>query len=279
MIVINLNTISMLLDILKPMATPARGAGEAFLATASAPEMEQTLFTAPGAAAMTRLSAVETVRARILLAVEHGLLAPGSKLPRVDHIAAGLEVSPITARRALESLVLDGALVRRPGRGGGTFVTDQPPALHDSAVSAYRADEHAIRNLIDQRSLMETAIVYAAAQQATEEQCDELDALIAASQRATNWLDHHVPDAGFHRFVAQMSGLQEASAYLAVYEALLKYFVPYPMEQLEEGRDEHRAIVRAFRSHDADAAIAATQHHVDSLRHEMFLALPRVGDR
>lgn len=236
--------------------------------------IDRTLFSAPGAAALTRLSAVETVRARILLSIEHGLLAPGSRLPRLEAIAAGLEVSTITARRGLESLVEDGVLRRVPGRGGGTFVADAPPTLHDTGVSAYRADEQAIRHLIDQRILMESAIVHAAALAATPEQCDELDRLIAQSQQAADWLEHHVPDSRFHHLCAEISDLPEVPAYLAIYESLLKYFVPYPMEQLEDGRNEHRALVAAFRAHDPVAAVAITRTHIDALRREMFLALP-----
>lgn len=241
-------------------------------------DVDLALFSAPGSAALTRLSAVETVRARILLSVEHALLAPGSRLPSVDLIAAGLEVSAITARRGLESLVNDGVLVRRPGRGGGTFVADVPPHLSDSSVSAYRADAESIRRLIDQRSLMESAIMHEMALVATPAQCDQLDRLIEQSQQAQNWLEHHGPDSQFHRLCASWSGLPEAPAYLAVYEALLKYFVPYPMEQLEDGRDEHRALVAAFRAHEAVAAVSITRAHVDALRREMFLALPRDTD-
>lgn len=237
--------------------------------------MHRALFSAPGSAAVTRLSAFETVRARILLSIEHALLAPGSRLPRTELIASGLEVSTITARRALESLVEDGALVRRPGRGGGTFVADAPPQLQDTGVSAYRADGQAVHRLIDQRSLMESAIVHEAALRATPEQCDELDALVRRSQRAADWLEHHVPDSRFHRLIAEISGLPEVPAYLDVYEALIKYFVPYPQEQLEVGRDEHRALVDAFRDHDPVAAVAVTRAHVDSLRREMFVALER----
>jgi DNA-binding FadR family transcriptional regulator len=243
--------------------------------TTSAADVELALFAAPGAAAMTRLSAVETVRARILLSIEHALLAPGSRLPRTELIAAGLEVSTITARRALESLVADGVLVRRPGRGGGTFVAEAPPQLQDSSVSAYRADSQAIHRLIDQRSLMESALVHEAALRATREQCDELDALILQSQRAADWMEHHVPDSRFHHLVAEMSGLPEVPTYLSAYEALIRYFVPYPQEQLEAGRDEHRALVAAFRAHDPVAAVAVTRAHVDALRREMFLALER----
>lgn len=231
------------------------------------------LIDAPGSAALTRLSAVETVRARVLLSIEHGLLTPGVRLPRTELIASGLEVSPITARRGLESLVEDGVLVRVPGRGGGTFVAEHPPRLNDSAVTAYRADTDAVRRLIDQRSLMESAIVHEAALRATPEQCDELDRLIEQSQRAADWHEHHVPDSRFHHLVGEISGLPELPAYLAVYEALLRYFVPYPMDQLEDGRDEHRALVSALRAGDGASAIAVTRAHVDALRREMFIAL------
>ncbi|MFC7766817.1 FadR/GntR family transcriptional regulator [Leucobacter soli] len=122
---------------------------------------------------------------------------------------------------------------------------------------------------------MESAIAHQAALVATPEQCDRLDELIEQSQQAANWLEHHVPDSRFHHLCAEISGLSEAPAYLVVYEALLKYFVPYPMEQLEEGRDEHRALVTAFRTRDPAAAVAITRAHVGSLRREMFLALPR----
>lgn len=236
-------------------------------------EVDQALFTAPGSAAVTRLSAVDTVRARVLLSIEHALLAPGSKLPRTEHIAGGLEVSHITARRALESLVDDGVLVRRRGRGGGTFVADDPPALNDSSVTAYRADEQAILRLIDQRSLMESAIVVAAAQRATATQCDELDDLILQSKNAADWHEHHIPDTRFHRLCAEISDLPEVPTYLACYEALTKYFVPYPQEQLDEGRDHHARLVAAFRAHDPMEAVDIARVHVDALRREMFVGL------
>lgn len=238
-------------------------------------EVDQALFTAPGSAAVTRLSAVDTVRARVLLSIEHALLAPGSKLPRTELIAGGLEVSHITARRALESLVAEGVLVRRRGRGGGTFVADDPPTLDDSSVTAYRADEQAILRLIDQRSLMESAIVAAVALRATAAQCDELEDLIRQSKNAADWHEHHIPDTRFHRLCAEISGLPEVPTYLACYEALTKYFVPYPQEQLDEGRDHHARLVAAFRDHDPIAAVDIARIHVDALRREMFVGLGR----
>ncbi|GGA64074.1 transcriptional regulator [Pseudoclavibacter endophyticus] len=244
-------------------------------AAATGPTSADALFSPPGAAALTRLSAVETVRARILLSIEHGLLPTGSRLPKLATIAEGLEVSQISARRALESLVVDGVLVRRRGRGGGTFVADAPPRLEDTSVGAYRADERAIRRLIDQRLLMECALNYESALVATPEQCDELESLLVESESAENWLEHHGPDSRFHRLSVEISGRPEAATYLVTYEALLKYFVPYPMHELETSWREHRALIDAFRRHDGAAAIAITRTHVSALHREMFVALPR----
>lgn len=243
------------------------------LTTAQEREIDRLLYAAPGSAAVTRLTAVETVRARILLSIEHALLAPGSRLPSTELIASGLEVSVITARRGLESLVLDGVLERRRGRGGGTFVAADPPQLNDSSVQAFRADEQAILRLIDQRSLMETAIVAEAALRATEAQCDELEDLIGQSQRAASWHEHHIPDTRFHHRVAEISALPEVPTYLATYEALTRYFVPYPQEELEQGRDHHRRLVEAFRQRDSLSAMRVAREHVDALRHEMFVGL------
>lgn len=236
-------------------------------------EIDRLFHAAPGAAAVTRLSAVETVRARILLSVEYGLLVPGGKLPSTELIASGLEVSVITARRGLESLVADGVLERRRGRGGGTFVAEQPPKINDSAVQAFRDDVPEVLRLIDQRSLMESAIAAQATLNATEAQCQELEELIRRSAEAANWHEHHIPDTRFHRLVAEISGLPEVPTYLSTYESLLKYFVPYPQEKLNEGRGHHQSLVDAFRNRDSLAAMAVTREHVDALRREMFFGL------
>lgn len=243
------------------------------LTNEEAREIDRLLHTAPGSAAVTRLTAMETVRARILLSIEHALLAPGDKLPSTELIAAGLEVSVITARRGLESLVEDGLPERRRGRGGGTFVVQDPPRLEDSAVQAYRADEQAVLKLIDQRSLMECAVVAEAAMNASEDQCRELEELISRSAQAASWHEHHIPDTRFHRLLAEISALPEVPVYLATYEELLKYFVPYPQEKLEKGRSHHQQLVDALRRRDPMAAIAVTREHVAALRQEMFFGL------
>jgi GntR family transcriptional regulator len=53
-----------------------------------------------------------------------GGLVPGDKLPREETLAATLGVSRMTLRQALATLEGHGAIVRKPGRLGGTFVSE-----------------------------------------------------------------------------------------------------------------------------------------------------------
>jgi GntR family transcriptional regulator len=54
-------------------------------------------------------------------AIEQGVIRPEEPLPAERDLASDFEVSRITVRKALDSLVADGLLVRR--HGAGTFVT------------------------------------------------------------------------------------------------------------------------------------------------------------
>lgn len=235
----------------------------------------EALHLSPGAKALTRLSAVDTVRARIRLSIESELLTPGTKLPHVDDIAAGLEVSKATARRALEQLVDERVLVRKPGRYGGTFVAEELPAKADEVTAVYHSATSVVKRLIDERSLMESTIMFAAAQHATEADCQHLEYLTQQSEQSQTWYEHHRYDVQFHRHCAVISQLPEVDAYLDTYHMLHRYFVPYPMEKIRPRLDEHRELIDAFRHHDAVRAVEITQAHVAALRDEMFIGLSR----
>ncbi len=55
-------------------------------------------------------------------AIRHGAYGPGGRLPPERELAERLAVSRSTLRLALHDLERAGVVVRRPGRGGGTFV-------------------------------------------------------------------------------------------------------------------------------------------------------------
>jgi GntR family transcriptional regulator, transcriptional repressor for pyruvate dehydrogenase complex len=235
-------------------------------------------LTGPAVAGITRLTAADTVRARIALAVELRLLGPGEQLPSDADIASALDVSEITARRALKSLAEEGVLRRVRGRSGGTFVAEQTHAPASSAVQTYRADAAEVHRLIDQRILFETSLAHFAALAVTEDQLAEVDAAVAAAASAQDWTDYHAADERFHLAVARAAGRPEL---LSVYEESLRrlyaYFIPYPIAYLHGVNDEHAALADALRAGDPVGAVAITERHVAVLHETMFVGLSNQG--
>ena len=78
----------------------------------------------PAIAGITRLSAVDTVRARMALAIQLGLLGAGEQVPPDVEVAQAMGVSAITARRALKSLADDAV-----ERGAHLWRIRHPPPL------------------------------------------------------------------------------------------------------------------------------------------------------
>lgn len=231
-------------------------------------------LTAPELGGIRRLSALEAVRARIALAVDLGLLAPGERLPGSEQIAAALGVGEITARRALVSLCVDGVLERRRGRKGGTLVAEHPSRGRVGATDAYRSDTAPVRRLIDHRLALECGIAHLAAGHASDDAVHGLQELVEEMDGAPSWAEFHGCDERFHLALAEATGFPSvAGPYGAVLRELYRYYLPYPMETLQASNGEHRELVDALRRRDATGAAAVAQRHVEVLHRTMFVGL------
>lgn len=71
----------------------------------------------------------EQLRRQLSAVIQSGRLAPQTRLPTVRQLAADLGVAAGTVMRAYAALEGEGFVVTR--RGGGTAVSDVPPALSD----------------------------------------------------------------------------------------------------------------------------------------------------
>tara|TARA_R110002124_G_scaffold19683_6_gene78533 strand:+ start:1624 stop:2391 length:768 start_codon:yes stop_codon:yes gene_type:complete len=228
----------------------------------------------PAISGITRLSAVETVRARIALSIQLGLLKPGEALPADSEVAEALEVSEITVRRALKSLADDNLLVRKRGRGGGTFVSETPSDIPLDAVAAFRADTTEVRALINKRTLLETALAHHAALSASAAQLNALDDLVLQAGNSHTWAEYHAADEKLHMAIAAASGLDWAvPLYRDALHELYRYFLPYPIEFLHHDNEEHAQLVQALRDRDPVAAVAIIERHVLILHETMFVGL------
>jgi DNA-binding FadR family transcriptional regulator len=229
-------------------------------------------------AGMRRLTAVDSVRARIGMAVDLGLLQPGERLPNAPQIAAALEVGEMTVRRALVSLCEDGVLERRRGRDGGTMVAAEPRRGVVREIEVYDAASADVHQLIDQRLVLECGVAHLAAVNATDDDIAGLCALIDEMSAVQTWADYHGADVRFHRLLLAASGYPTAAAEMEnVTQRLYRYYLPYPIEYLRESNEEHRELVAALRDHDPVAAVDVTRRHIEVLHDTMFMAL--IGDR
>ncbi|WP_298868006.1 FCD domain-containing protein [uncultured Microbacterium sp.] len=226
----------------------------------------------PELTGITRLSASDTVRARIALAVELDLIGAGERLPRDAEIAAALDVSEMTVRRALESMAEDGLVERRRGRNGGTFTTGRRDAVPDRAAEVYRQDASEVHRLIDVRTLLECAIVHHAALSATDDDIAAMESHVAAASAAGDWSAYHRADEQFHLAVAQAADLPWAvGPYREVLAELYTYFIPYPIERLHRANEDHAGIVEAIRRGDPIAAVERMRSHVQVLHRTMYV--------
>ncbi|MFJ4790688.1 FadR/GntR family transcriptional regulator [Streptomyces sp. NPDC088794] len=242
-------------------------------APASTEEIDLSL-NSPKLKGIRRLTALDTVRARIAMAVDLGLLSPGERLPPTDAIAQALDVGEITVRRALSSLCADGVLERRRGRKGGTLVAEQPTRKAVDAAEVYRGQAAEVHHLIDERLVMECGIAHLATRAATTADLDELHQLVEIMAKAESWAEFHSCDERFHLTLARTTGLAETvDTYATVLRRLYAYYLPYPLPALRESNDEHRALVEAMRAGDAALAADIACRHVRTLHNTMFVGL------
>jgi DNA-binding FadR family transcriptional regulator len=237
-------------------------------------------LTSPVLSAVRRLTALETVRARIAMAVDLDLLRPGDRLPDIRAIATALDVSDITVRRALVSLTEDGVLIRRRGRRGGTYVAPDPPTGTVPGVVAYEESTAEVHRLIDQRLVLEVGIAALAARVAEPADVGTLDALVERMAVADTWAEFHRLDERFHLGVAALTDVPSATAQLRVaLHELYRFYLPYPLEYLHGSNGEHRALTDALRARDPRAAVEVTHAHVGCLHETMFVGLTFRGAR
>lgn len=229
-------------------------------------------LASPALGAIRRTTAVDTVRARIALAVELGMLVPGQQLPGTDDTAQAFEVSEMTVRRAYRALSDEGVVVRRPGRTGGTFIADTPTAGTVVEIDAYRADAAHVHALIDQRAVLEAGIAATTSGSLGEDVLGRLDDLVDEMRVTPDWTGFRTADARFHDELAAAAGIDGAAAlHHRISHELYAYFIPYRIDYLRASNEEHARLVDALRSGDAGAAARLAFDHVAELHQSMYV--------
>ena len=144
----------------------------------------------PGSAAVQfpleqapRRKLAETVAQQLLAAVRD--LAPGTRIPSEKELTQMLGVGRSTVREALNGLALLGVveIPARAGRLRRRAATRRRPAEEPDAVALAIA-KGVTHDLLEARLIVEVAIARLAAQRRTETELREIEAVLAAHERA-----------------------------------------------------------------------------------------------
>jgi DNA-binding GntR family transcriptional regulator len=203
-------------------------------------------------AATTSGAAVTRVYTTLRMQIVDGLIAPGARI-NIEAVTRELGVSQTPVREALQRLEGDDLVVYTPGRGYRTT-----PML----------DLHGLRSVFEFRLLVEPWAAAAAGGDTADNPAGELEREMRSFERVVErqrevrkrMLAH---DTSFHDIILAATknpvvrrAYRQTHCHLHVFRLL-----PVDVDGILTVR-EHRAIVRAIRSRDQDAARQAMAEHI-----------------
>ncbi len=228
----------------------------------------------------------EQISRTIASSIAAGKYKIGQRLPSERELAQSFGVSRPTVREAIIALELDGLVEVR--LGSGVYVLHRVPPSGKAAIKDIGPFE-----LLEARRAIEGEVCALAALRITDQQLDELTALIA-EMRDDNQHDEiamsEVADRRFHELIATAT---QNTAMFAAVQTMWETRVRSPQTHLMDDRvraqglkpsiSEHAAIVRALKQRDPDAAREAMHKHITRvierlLRHTEVKEMQRVRD-
>lgn len=236
-------------------------------------------------AALTHVAqrrAHEYVAEQIRRVVVLRVVAPGSRLPYEQELAASLGVSRATITQALRQLEREGLVEVRRGRGGGVFTQQATTDGADPAVLAeLRAGAAGIQHAAELRAVVEPAVAGLAAERADQSALAQL-ADHNASMHAAADDDYRFmsADTSFHLELARASGnplLADAVECSRLAMARALEVLPDSPAWHERTVTQHAALLDALRERDAGAARRSMQRHVRDTERALNLMLTTLG--
>jgi phosphonate utilization transcriptional regulator len=216
-----------------------------------APPSASNVVPHPTIALLRANSLASAAQEEIERLILDGSIAPGAKLTEA-WLSERLGVSRGPIREAFRMLE-EAGLVRQE-KNRGVFVRDIP---HDEAAEIY-----------DLRAVMDELVGRRLAESVTAVQMKALRAIVERMEQAVRAEDrdaYHLLNLQFHDRLVEFAGNRKLAT---IYSKLVKELALYRRRNLvdrtilPQSAAEHRAIVKAIASGDADLAGQAMYHHV-----------------
>jgi DNA-binding GntR family transcriptional regulator len=199
---------------------------------------------------LTHRSKKDYVIASLRRDILDGVLAPGARLI-IDELAARYGVSPIPVREALQQLQSDGYVVIQPYAG--------------AKVAEIEID--AIGEIFALLESLEAISGRAACERMSDADIDELERLVARMDDMVDdpdrWSQENLL---LHEFICTKAGMHLVEALLRKameqWDRLRRHYFEDVFEhRIRASQPEHRAIVRALRTRDADLVERIIREH------------------
>jgi DNA-binding FadR family transcriptional regulator len=193
-------------------------------------------------------------------------LKPGEKLPNELELCGLFSVSRPTIREAVKTLVSQGIIEIR--RGKGTYVTQVPGIAEDPLGLDFITSPNLRLTLIEARLIIEPGVARLATQKA-----DDGDiAKIAASVKEMEEIvyQHKVginAELHFHKSIAEATRNPVIMRIVPVImESIVKTYrdAPRTSEDHRHAFEEHKVIYEAIAARDPEGAFEAMQRHLDA---------------
>jgi DNA-binding FadR family transcriptional regulator len=208
----------------------------------------------------------ETVE-RLGTAIRLGILGPGTRLPSERELAEQLGISRSTLRQAITTLVQSGHLTSIRGRGGGTFVVQEPPLAEGSPAGPVRDDWHEV---LDLREAIEVGAATLAAERASDDDIALMRDCVERMAAATEFDDYRRADVRFHIAIAQASGVARLVALMTEVHSEVSELIAHiahPPEVLEHSNSEHKRVIEAITRRDAPRTVRLVRRHLEGTAH------------
>ena len=198
-------------------------------------------------------------------AVHTGLYEVDARLPRIDELAAAMQVSRPTVSEAVRVLTRAGVLRVKRGARGGIVVASSVIPL--DILKRSRAIARNLREVVEARRSIEVALARLAAVRATERDYEGLREAIRLQEEAGGDLGQwSFGNFKFHYTIGRAAGSRllfhfqtELTKELAMF---LEDWTPRDRENPEMTLAEHADILAALQSRDVHRVTAAMEDHL-----------------
>lgn len=214
--------------------------------------------------------------------ISHGALKAGERIPSEKELCLRFGVGRTSVREALRSLSAMGILETRMGEG--TFVAEQASGSMERTFRlGLLINPKTVADLVETRLMLESHTAFLAAGKATADDLEQAQEAIRKMEASVGeprqYLEH---DLQFHMTIARATQNSILESLLSTTRGYLQAWIAETLSRSGDGSSkratlsitEHKRIVRALRSKDAQGARKAMAAHILSSSADLKHRLP-----